>query len=209
MKKLFIPFIALGLLVSCGAETSTKKTEGTTKKEASYSLKEKTTILKWTAYKTTEKKPVGGEFKEVNIKNYPECSSPEKALEGVKFGVPVSSIFTNNDSRDGKLKQFFFGIMKNTEILTGQFKNIEGDKTKGQGIIALTMNDVTCDLPFDYTIEGKEIKISSVMNIRSWKAEDALKSLNDACYELHKGADKISKTWEDVSINASVEYTQN
>ena len=99
--------------------------------------------------------------------------------------------------------------MKNTELISGTFKNIEGDNQKGQGLIALKMNDVICDLPFDYKVEGKVINIESVLNIRSWKAEEALDSLNQACYDLHKGEDQISKTWEDVNISASIEYKEN
>lgn len=204
MKRIITLLIATTFIIGCG---NAEKKEETTEK--SFSIKENTTILKWTAYKTTEKKPVGGEFTEVNLKNVPKAETPEQSLNGLTFGVPVSSIFTNNESRDGKLKEFFFGVMANTEIISGEFKNIEGTDKQGKGVISLTMNAVTCDLPFDYTIEGKEFKIVSELNIKSWKADAALDSLNNACYDLHKGPDGISFTSPNVSIDASVEFQEN
>jgi hypothetical protein len=207
MKKIFLSLIlASALLVSCGE----KKEEATEKTiEAGYSIKENSIILKWIAYKTTEKIPVGGEFTKVNVTDLPVATSPEKSIEGLNFSIPVSSLFTNNESRDYKLKNLFFGVMDNTELISGSFTTIEGNDKEGHGVINLKMNNIPCDLPFDYTIEGNVINIESELNVKSWKAENALDSLNKACYDLHKGADGVSKTWEDVSITASVEFEKN
>ncbi len=207
MKKIITLIVASSLLIACG-NTETKNDEKETV-EKSYSIKNNTTILKWTAYKTTEKKPVGGEFTEVSLKSVPAGKTPEKSLEGLTFGIPVSSLFTDNEERDGKLKRLFFGVMLNTEMISGEFKNIDGNDKEGKGVIALKMNDVVCDLPFNYTIEGNEFDIVSELNIKSWKADSALNSLNEACYDLHKGPDGISYTSPNVSINASVEFQEN
>lgn len=204
MKKIFLSLIlASALLVSCGENKEEANTETT---EAGYSIKENSIILKWTAYKTTEKLPVGGEFTKVYVTDLPVAQSPEKALEGLNFSVPVSSIFTDNDSRDSKLKEFFFGIMDNTELISGSFTTIQGNEKEGHGVMNIKMNNVPCDLPFDYIIDNNVMNIESVLNIKSWKAENALDSLNVACYDLHKGPDGVSKTWEEVSISASVEF---
>lgn len=205
MKKTFLSLLlASSLLISCGEKNEEANNPEVT--EAGYSIKENSIILKWTAYKTTEKVPVGGEFTKVNVSEIPTADSPEKALTGLNFSIPISDLFTNNESRDSKLKEFFFGVMDNTELLSGTFTAIEGNDKEGHGVINLKMNNIPCDLPFDYTIENNEMKIASTLNIKSWKAENALDSLNKACNDLHKGADGISKTWEDVTINASVEF---
>ena len=203
MKKIFLSLVlASALLVSCGEKKEEVNTEIT---EAGYVIKENSITLKWTAFKTTEKLPVGGEFTKVNIIDFPTATSPEKALEGLTFNIPVSSLFTNNESRDSKLKEFFFGVMDNTELISGEFVTIQGNDKEGHGVISLKMNNIPCDLPFDYTISENVMNIESELNIKSWKAENALDSLNKVCYELHIGADGVSKTWEDVSISASVE----
>ena len=167
MKKIITLIVASSLLIACG-NTETKNDEKETV-EKSYSIKNNTTILKWTAYKTTEKKPVGGEFTEVSLKSVPAGKTPEKSLEGLTFGIPVSSLFTDNEERDGKLKRLFFGVMLNTEMISGEFKNIDGNDKEGKGVIALKMNDVVCDLPFNYTIEGNEFDIVSELNIKYFK----------------------------------------
>lgn len=205
MKKVILMSVFVSLiLASCGGENSNETSDG-----KKFSIKENTIILKWTAYKTTEKVGVGGEFTEVKVKNVVSADHLYKATEGLEFSIPVSSLYTNNDSRDTKLKEKFFGMMQNTELISGRVNAVEGDDTKGHGVIDLKMNNVSCDLPFDYTIENNEFKLSSVLNLLSWKAEVALDSLNQACYDLHKGADGISKTWAEVQINASVEIGEN
>jgi len=207
MKKIFLSLIiASAFLVSCG--DTKKESHNNDTAEAGYSIKENTVVLKWTAYKTTEKLPVGGEFTKVNVSEIPTASSPEKSIEGLNFSIPVSSLFTDNESRDGKLKKLFFGVMDNTELISGSFTTIEGNDKEGKGVINLKMNNVNSDLPFNYTITDNVIDIESSLNINSWNAQTALDSLNKACYELHKGADGVSKTWEDVSINASVEFEE-
>ena len=42
------------------------------------------------------------------------------------------------------------------------------------------------------------------MNMEDWKATKAIATLNKACFELHKGADGISKTWNEVLVKVEV-----
>ena len=76
---------------------------------------------------------------------------------------------------------------------------------KGQndslGYADLTMNGVSKKLPFNYSITDKTFTMDGVMKITDWSAEAALNSLNEACKDLHKGADGVSKTWDEVAIN--------
>ena len=48
------------------------------------------------------------------------------------------------------------------------------------------------------------ILINASMDLNNWQAQVALESLNQACLELHRGADGVSKTWDEVIINAKI-----
>lgn len=37
----------------------------------------------------------------------------------------------------------------------------------------------------------------------------AMEALNQACFELHKGADGVSKTWSEVHIKGQVEFSDS
>ncbi len=168
--------------------------------EKKYSIEEKTLSVKWTAYKTTDKVPVSGKFKRIFIKESKEASSVIEAVNNAKFSIPISSIFTNNHDRDNKLKQFFFGVMKDTEHINGTVSLEEGNKGK----LNITMNGVTASLPIKYTVSGQLVTIKGVLNLDTWKGKIAIESLNKACLDLHKGADGISKTWNEVQVEGAV-----
>ena len=103
-----------------------------------------------------------------------------------------------------KLIDLFFGVMDNTEFLTGTFHSHEANMEDGNGVMDLTMNGKTCDLPYTYSMKGDTMFIATTLNIMEWNGQEAIDSLNTACYELHKGADGVSKTWNEVDIKASV-----
>ena len=62
------------------------------------------------------------------------------------------------------------------------------------------MNRRSKKIPFTYTIEIDSIRLFTNLNLNHWKGEDALKTLNKECYELHKGTDGESKLWPDVDV---------
>jgi hypothetical protein len=75
--------------------------------------------VSFTAYKTTDKLAVGGTFKEITLTNT-TGETALGALNGTKFSIPVSSLFTNDatGTRDPKIIKFFLGNEKNG----GEFK---------------------------------------------------------------------------------------
>ena len=87
--------------------------------------------------------------------------------------------------------------MDNTKLLSGKI-TLTDDKT---GIATITMNSVTAELPFTYTLVEKKFQLNATMNLDNWNGQKAVESINDVCKELHKGADGISKTWSEVAIN--------
>ena len=71
----------------------------------------------------------------------------------------------------------------------------------GNYVAAITMNGVTADLPLDYSITDERcVTMKATMDLKNWNALGALETLNKVCLDLHKGADGVSKTWEDVEI---------
>lgn len=200
MKKLlnFLLILVFPLFIlSCNKEK--KSTESPTP-SLSYTIDSKNSSVQWTAFKTSDKVPVKGIFKEINILKSSAGTSASNALEGLEFEIPVSSIFSKDTIRDGKLNTFFFNVMENTTHLKGGFK-IEGED---KGSLSLTMNGLTKDIPFDYEMRQDTVVISATMDLNNWQAQAAIASLNQACLELHSGPDGISKTWDEVLINAKI-----
>ena len=203
MKKVILLVLAIVSIqfTSCKSEAKKDTSNSTAKEEktAKFSVQKAQNNIDWVAYKTTEKLPVKGAFKKITVTSGGEGNTIKEAIHNTEFNIPVSSIFTNDESRDFKIKKFFFGMMDNTSLLSG--KLILEDDTKGYA--NLTMNGVTKKLPFTYTITDKEFKLSGLLMLADWKGEKALTSLNNECKDLHKGADGISKTWDEVAINIS------
>lgn len=205
MKKIQIAALSILFITafSCKQNKKEEKTEEQTEEMASaYSIVQDSTSVNFTAYKTTDKVPVGGTFKKVELK-YSAGETPMETLNGLEFSIPVSSLFTNDPTevRDPKIIEFFFEKMAETQTITGTFMFSE-DKSCS---VKLSMNGVTTDLPMEYEImDDNQVNFSGVMDLKQWDALNALASLHEACEILHTGPDGVSKTWEEVAINASV-----
>lgn len=192
---LLIAILAISL-VSClnGKKKSVKKAE------LGFTVIDSSASIKWTAYKTTDKLPVSGIFKTINVTKSASGKTALLALNNVDFNIPVSSIFSNNEERDGKLQKMFFNVMANTTLLKGTIHA----NADNMGSLDVTMNGNTASLPLTFTVVGDTIKFKGLMNLDQWQATAALETLNKACFDLHKGKDGVSKTWNDVLIEASV-----
>jgi len=203
MKKILILTLGLALSItlnSCKNKTQQKAaTKVKAAKELSYVINTDSTTVKWTAFKTTSKVPVSGTFKTLNITNTSAAKTILGSLNNVKFSIPVSSIFSNNEARDIKLVKFFFNIMKNTTTLNGTI-HIGKNNT---GSIELTMNGITSTIPVIFSTDGMKVTLKGIMDLDNWQAKLAIDALNKACNEKHKGKDGISKTWSEVTIEAS------
>ena len=201
MKRIITLLIVISIgITSCKQEKKETKTDVPTQVEATekFVVKPEATSVKWTAYKTTEKKGVAGEFAILNFENK-EGASPQEALNNLSFSIPVSSLFTKDETRDAKLKEFFFGAMLDTELLKGTIKY-----ANNVCVASITMNGVTNDLPLEVSItDGRRVSMTGTMGLKNWDALGALESINKACFDLHKGPDGVSKTWEDVAIEVS------
>lgn len=200
MKKVLIAsflFIISVHFLGCKSEAKKEEKKVEVVKKAAFSLKESKNNIEFTAYKTTEKIPVTGQFKKVNIVSGGEGNTIKEAINNTEFSIPVSSLFTKDTSRDFKIKKFFFAVMDQTTLLSGKLV-VENDSI---GHTTIKMNGVSNKVPFTYTIVENEFSMNATIDIQQWNASAALKSLNEACKDLHKAADSISKTWSDVALN--------
>lgn len=195
-KHIFLSFILLFSLMISSCKTDAKKASA--KKEHAYVIEPLTTKVGWTAYKTTDKVAVKGEFTKVDVKIH-SAPTVKEALNNTEFSIPVSSIFSKNEARDNKLKQFFFGVMDATELLSGTIHLTSENK----GTVELKMNGISKSFPIDYIISGQMVTMSGTLNLDDWNAQSAVESLNKVCAELHKGADGVSKTWSEVKIDVA------
>ena len=199
MRKISILLLAitLSVFVSCKEEKKETTTTEDVKTTKQFVVKPEATSVKWTAYKTTDKVGVNGEFTTVKFDNK-SGATPEEALNNLSFSIPVSSLFTNDatNTRDAKIKNSFFGSMIDTDLISGKLTSKDS-----MYVASLTMNGVTHDLPLEATIKDeRRVTLKGTMDLNNWNAIDALNALNKVCFDLHKGADGVSKTWEDVAI---------
>ncbi len=195
IKKISIIIVAILLsaaTISCKKEIK--------KDPAQFTIEQKTITVNWTGYKTTDKKAVKGEFKEIKILNVKNDTTAVGALNNTQFEIPISSLFSNNEERDPKLKELFFGVMDATLSLTGTLY-LNND---GSGTIDLKMNGVQRKVPITHITSGQLVELEGKLNLEDWNAQSALESLSKACFDLHKGEDGISKTWSEVGLSAVI-----
>jgi hypothetical protein len=211
MKKIVLTFASALLIVFASCKDA-KKGEDSKNVEANaettemFNLIKDSTKVSFTAYKTTEKLPVGGKFLKINISKTNSGSTALEALNGTEFSIPVSSLFTNDPTgtRDPKLLEFFFGALKDTELISGVVI-VEGDKSS----IDVTLNGETQNILLAHEIDGNKITFTGIMELENWNAMNAVASINKACEILHTGKDGVSKTWSEVAVKAEVILQKN
>ena len=223
-KYLLLPFFLVAFLSSCNNKKnsdSIKETitlpEGVLYKldfrsaqylkitYGGYSRPENTEV-NWSAYKTNDKTPVSGSFSEFSSdRENQSFNSIDDLVDGLNFSISSLSSSSGDPLRDLNLKDYFF------KYLTGNFEI--------KGTLGRPIND-SIDIIFDvlgqkksirfgfytYTVpscpyDDQIISIRGKINLINQFDEIAYNSLHARCIDLHKGADGISKTWEEVDVH--------
>lgn len=190
-------FACLFFVASCGGE---EKTDESFK----YAYNEESSVMEWTAFKYSNKTPVKGTFTKIKVTAISEASSAEDLVESLGFTIPVSSIETNDQSRNAKIIEFFFATIA-TEELSGRLKSIEKD---GTAILEVKMNGITKDVKGTYTLKDTFFALNATMNVLDFNADQAIANLNAACATNHTGEDGVLKLWSDVDLSFTTVLTK-
>jgi len=161
----------------------------------------------WKAYKTLAKLGVAGAFTGVNYTPHQkEGKNFRELLVGAKVRIDLSKIDTHNAGRDKTLVEQFFAKLQGKTI-EGEIVDIQADPSKdgkrlyhGQVDVNITMNNKTLRIPMRYNYARERFDATGTIDLFDFTAHEALKSINHACFDLHKG-----KTWNDVTIGFSTE----
>jgi polyisoprenoid-binding protein YceI len=191
--------LALGM-TSCGDTEEVDPAEGGGEKEICvYSYSEGTTDFEWTSYKTNAKKPVAGTFNEITVESE-SSDDPMKVIKSLSFKMNTASVETNDEGRNAKVAEFFFGTI-NTPEITGKVASINEDA--GKASISVMMNGISFDVEGDYTFEDGKFSWSSTIDVSSWNGMPGIEALNTECKDLHTGDDGVSKLWSEVALSFS------
>lgn len=192
-------YLVLTLLIfSCNTwkKEKTKISDAeTVKEEHLYSIDTSGVSVLWTAYKFTDKLGVSGQFDNFKFSGPNKASSIEGLLKQAKIVIQTASVNSNLEIRDTKLVASFFKVF-NTDTIEGAV--VEADQ--GKGIFSLKMNTMTNPLNYNYSFKNDTIIMSAKIDLKTWKGNEAMQSLNKVCYDLHTGTDGISKLWPDVDV---------
>ncbi|HNH10755.1 MAG TPA: YceI family protein, partial [Leptospiraceae bacterium] len=160
------------------------------------------TVLKWKAFKFTEKTGVEGSFTKVEALESKSAKSVVLLAEGLKFSIDTASVHTNNPDRDAKISKFFFGTMKETSKITGNFRKVKLSGSSGTADLVLKMNGETKTVPVKFTVaDNVKIELKGTVDLNLFRAQKSVDSLNKECNAQHIGKDGKSKLWNDVEIS--------
>lgn len=191
--------MATGLvLLSCKSDSSEgEKEDNASAKSAYYEYNEGTTVFEWTAYKFADKSgPVPGGFNEIEVES--EGSENAKdVIESIRFKIATASVETQNEDRNKKIAEFFFGTI-NTQEITGKFLEL---KDNGKARVSIRMNGIDFEIEGDYELDDNDFSFNASMDVSNWNGMPGINKLNEICEDLHKKTPKDeSKLWSEVNL---------
>lgn len=170
----------------------------------SYTLDNLGISMVWTAFKFTDKIAVSGTFEDFTINKKDVSGSIENILTKLKISTPTEAVDSGNAIRDFKLRTSFFKAF-NTSSITGTILKAK----EGEGTLKLKMNNISLNTPYTYSLQNDTIVLFSHLDLKKWKAEEALSLLNNECAAHLKGDDGISKIWPDVDVIIKLPVNKN
>ncbi len=164
-----------------------------------YKYNNEKTTLEFTAFKFTEKTGVKGKIEKFTVTKTREANSILGVFQKLEFTIFPDSVNSGVPDRDNKIRTLFLGsILKNKEI-TGNVSNISGGE-QGKANLNLSWNGVKKTLPVTYSISEGSLEVKGIFSVLDFNLKEGLGKLNQACDDLHKGADGVSKLWPDVEF---------
>jgi hypothetical protein len=183
---------------------STLAVASTPKSECFYQLDPASVKVTWTAFKTTEKIGVNGNVQGVSVQTPKKVKSLSALLKGVtasgKFDE-VKKSETGNPGRDQTLFDKFFSLLSKKAQFKGGFTQVKGDDQSGKLNLLLSVNGKKGSVPMEYKAGADGVfEATGTFDVMSFGMQKAHASIHQACEELHKGKDGISKTWTEVGL---------
>lgn len=203
MKKWFqtgILALPIFALVACGGSDSaeTESANEEAKQEACfYTFTDAASELEWTAFKFNKKAPVGGTFNEIRYEGEKKSDDVMALLTGLTFAINTSTVETQNEDRNGKIAEHFFGTI-NTDMLTGSFISLEDN---GEATLNIEMNGKSEEVVGTYTLEKNVFAFKATIDVADWEGMEGIDALNTVCKDLHTGEDGVSKLWSLVDLS--------
>jgi len=211
IKPQYVIILFAIVFFSCNNNnTEEAKQEDIITKGDFYQFDIENTKVIWNGYKTNDKIKVIGYFDEFSSdRENQEFSSIEELVSGLQFSIKSSSSSSGDIIRDQNLKEHFFKYLTEDFVING---------TLGSPI-----ND-SIDVTFNVFGQTKEIRLAFLYHIipgcpyydhileikgsinlaSQFDALKAYNAISNQCYDLHKGADGISKTWKQVDVHVKV-----
>ncbi|MCF8259027.1 MAG: YceI family protein [Flavobacteriales bacterium] len=199
--KTLLPLAAIALLSACGGQPQQPEP---VVRVCRYDYNHDSTSVKWTAYKFTEKVGVSGRFDTLQVSGTSEQTDRLAVLANASFSISVASINSANAERDPKIREHFFGTMKETSVLQGRIFSMDS----AMAVVELTMNGQMHPMSLAVVNSGNEVKLEGVIDLADWNATSNVEGLNKICRDLHIGPDGISKLWPEVKLEIRTVLTE-
>lgn len=218
MKNIYkwglIPSFLVILFTFCNNQNKTESTQNTIKQDqVSYKLdmnynpeRPDNTEINWYAYKTNEKIKVSGSFSEFSSDRENQAfNSIDDLVEGLYFSISSLSSSSGDETRDLNIKDYFFKHLTHNFEINGTLGKPVNDSIdiffdifeKNKPIRFAYSSFVIPDCKYGNQI----IEINGKINLVNQFDGLAYTSIHTKCIHLHKGADGISRTWEEVDVN--------
>ena len=206
--------IVLMIFISCNSNNNKEVQQEKIKTELdSYQFDIENTKVIWNGYKTNDKIKVVGYFNEFSCdRENQDFSSIEDLVTGLKFSVQSSSSSSGDPMRDQNLKDHFFKYLTDDFVINGTLNQVVNDSIdvtfnvfgQTKQIRLAFLDNIIPGCPyFDHMVE-----IKGSINLESqFDALKAYNAISNKCYDLHKGADGISKTWKQVDVHVKALVT--
>jgi len=203
--KYFIILFSI-VLISCNSNNNKEvKQENSKISNDSYQLDIGKTKVIWNGYKTTDKVKVVGYFNEFSTdRENQEFSSIDELVNGLTFSIKSSSSLSGDPIRDKNLKDHFFKYLTEDFVINGTLGQPINDSVdvtfdvfgQKRTLRFGYQDNISPDSKSDYMIE-----ISGSIDLESqFGGLKAFNAISKKCYDLHKGADGVSKTWKQVDV---------
>ena len=194
----------IGAFVIAVSLSGTAHADSTTTGSCQYSFNPAQAHLTWTAYKTTAKLPVSGEFKNFVFRGPFTGTDVPTLLNSLNVDVALDSVSTGNAFRDGNLVDGFFKA-----VLSFNAHGRIAHATSDSFDLALRLNSRSIYVPMTYEInDSSGFQAKGTLNMADFALGDALSKLDGSCHDYHAGADGISKVWMGVDLTVTVPVTK-